>query len=251
MKIQAVGLSVLGALLIVPAVAQGQDGGVVVAQYYQCTSGQEARADEIAEEVLAPILNRHMEAGHIDSWGWLGHDTGGHWRRLGYWSAPDMETMFSTRAAIVAEFLERNADAAAELNTICPVHDDYLWSPAAAQSVEAVTQDRPAAGISQYLKCNVNRETEADEIVERALGPIYDRHVASGQLASWGWLAHQVGGEYRRLWTITGADFMTLMTAWGEIIAEASEEVPVEFAEFSEICPDHVDYLWNTIMSNP
>ena len=90
---------------------------MVTAQYYECTVGQEGRADEIVEEVLAPILNRHMEAGHINSWGWLGHDTGGHWRGVGYWSAPDMETMFSTRAAIVAEFLEENADAAAELNT--------------------------------------------------------------------------------------------------------------------------------------
>ncbi len=75
----------------------------------------------------------------------------------------------------------------------------------------AITQQRGSAGFSVYLKCDINGEDRADELVKKVLAPVYDRHVGEGQLTSWNWLKHNVGGEYRRLLIMSAADHKTLM----------------------------------------
>jgi len=180
-------LAVCG-LALLPAVALAQDGTVFVSQYYECIVGQEGEADRIAEEVLAPILDRHMEMGHISTWGWLAHDTGGPWRRVTFFASPDMATLFATRDAIVQDVLGEHAEDGATLNTVCPSHDDYIWGSALGDVVpasDANSTERAPAAISQYIRCDFNREAEADAILQRSLAPIYDRWVESGAIQSW------------------------------------------------------------------
>ncbi len=152
---------------------------------------------------------------------------------------------------MVAQVGADHAEAGERLNTVCPTHDDYIWAAPAADDGDAVAaaaaQDRPPVAISQYITCDMTREARADEIMAEALGPIYDRFVESGAIASWGWFIHQVGGEYRRLWTISGDDYPSLMDAWGEMIAAVAEEESSAGMEFNQICNSHVDYLWRTV----
>jgi hypothetical protein len=248
-------LAVLGStlllILVPPLAVEGQDPGILAVQYYQCTVGQESQADEIFQETLSPILEGMLASGSITNWGWLAHDTGGRWRRALYFGAADLDALFSARGAFIEEMQGEHAEAAASLNTVCWTHDDYMWTPAADQAPQAVVQDRPAVAISQYLKCDIDREGRADELTQEVFAPIYDRFVQSGAIAGWGWFAHMVGGEYRRLWTISGSDFPSLMTAWGEINAASAQEASSATREFNDICPSHVDYLWTTVASNP
>lgn len=243
-------LVLVAAATTIPLHASAQQQ-VFMSSYYDCVVGDESRADQIVEEVLAPILDRHVEAGNVTVWGWLSHATGGSWRRANFVGAADLETLLSTRAAIVQEMVNDHGEAAAELNRVCPSHDDYIWGAAADQSAEAVTTERPAVAISQYIRCDINREAEADAIVQRAMAPIYDRFVESGAITAWGYFAHVVGGEFRRLWTISGDDYPSLMTAWGEMNQAVQAEEPGAGFLYNEICPTHVDYMWNTVMARP
>ena len=241
-------------LALLPALALAQDGTVFVSQYFECIVGEEGEADRIAEEVLAPIFDRHMEMGHISTWGWLSHDVGGTWRRASYFASPDMATLFATRDAIVQDVLGDHAEDAATLNTVCPRHEDYIWGSALGDVVpasDANTTERAPAAISQYIRCDFNREAEADAILQRSLAPIYDRWVESGAIQSWNYFAHQVGGEFRRLWTLSGSDYPSLMQAWGEMNDAVLAEEPGASFLYNEICPTHVDYLWNTVLSQP
>ena len=74
----------LGALLLpLPVLAQEEEPDpAVFATYFYCNEAREARADTIISESVAPIMDRHMAAGHLTAWGWYAHNTGGRWRRL-------------------------------------------------------------------------------------------------------------------------------------------------------------------------
>jgi hypothetical protein len=68
---------------------------------------------------------------------------------------------------------------------------------------------------------------------------------------SWGWSSHWVGGEFRRLQTMTAKDHKSLLKARGELIDEMYAEGSAAGAEFSEICGSHVDYMWNIQLETP
>lgn len=98
--------------------------------YYECNLANEDRADAIAERVIAPILNRHVSAGHLTSWAWLEHVIGGPYRRVIVQRARDLPTLLSGTAAAIAEF--QATPEAREFSTICGRHTDYIWSPVVA-----------------------------------------------------------------------------------------------------------------------
>ena len=52
------------------------------------------------------------------------------------------------------------------------------------------------------------------------MAPIYDRHVAEGNLASWGRMEHVAGGHWRRILTMTAPDHPGLLATRAEIIQE-------------------------------
>ena len=97
----------------------------------------------------------------------------------------------------------------------------------------------------------MSKEDRADEIVEEALAPIYNRHVANGNITSWGWLKHFFGGKWRRVATMTATDTKSLFAAREAIFAEINEKAEGAMEEFGEICGSHQDFLWNIVHETP
>ena len=88
--------------LLAPAVALAQDGGqqIVFGVYYRCGQGQEARADEIHNQIVAPVVQKHVDLGHLTGQLWLVHRQGGPWRRLQATLGNDLDQMMDMRGAI-------------------------------------------------------------------------------------------------------------------------------------------------------
>ena len=106
-----------------------QDRGKVgTSVYFYCKMSEEDRADEIVEEILAPIYNKAVEDGTISSWGWLEHLFGGKWRRIATMTAPDLKSLFAARASIFKEINEKAEAASNEFSEICGSHQDYVWN---------------------------------------------------------------------------------------------------------------------------
>lgn len=228
-------------LLLVPSLAAQDTQSVIFGQYFRCNQGQEGRADEIVQEVYGPILQEHVDAGHLTGWGWLSHVQGGAWRRGLFSAGADMAQMMDVRAQAVEELTTNHEDELEELGSICPGHDDYIWV-----GVSNSPPDPDALGtaiLSSYHMCDRGREARADEIFREVLAPLYQKHMDMGHIASWGFYAHRSGGIFRRLETISGPDHLTLMNMQGAVYEEAD---PIAMQEFSSICSTHTDYMWAT-----
>ncbi len=240
-------------MLLVPLSAFAQEeepDPAVFGTYFHCNEAREARADTVVSASLAPIMDRHMEAGHINAWGWYAHHTGGHWRRLLYMVGADVPSVMSARDAIIDDMIAEAADASAELTEICPSHDDYVWEVAAA-SDPTLAQGRPAVALSTYMVCDFTEEERASEIVEEQLADVYNKHVAQGTITGWSWLEHNIGGQYRRISVIDAADLSSLLAARTAIFADLFEEAPLAMNTFSEICDSHTDYIWEMQITRP
>ena len=96
--------------------------------YMECDMSRETRADEILEEVYAPILDRHVGDGKLMSWGWMEHVIGGVYRRILTMSAADHSALLGARSAIIQELYDTNSDATKEFDSICGSHQDYVWN---------------------------------------------------------------------------------------------------------------------------
>lgn len=238
----------------VPAAAVAQETTpAVFATYYVCDQNREAFTDQLEEHIRGPMLDARVEAGELTAWGWLSHRIGGEWRRAEYMIAPDRATLLRVRNEMIeAEQDDANLQQATTVaNDICPDHDDYIWTVVAASNPAEIGQARPAAGMSTYYECDIGRESRADEILQQTMAPILNRHVGANALNSWGWLAHDTGGEFRRLLTIDAADGETLYAHRDALIADLQSEAAEAGAEFNEICNAHVDYQWDITISRP
>ena len=239
----------LAALVPVAASAQEEEEeatkGFVYATYFECDVDRQWRVDEIAESVYAPIYNAAVEAGTITAWGWMAHHTGGKWRRILYHAAPSIEALLDSQDVVAEKAREKNEPATREFGKICNAHDDYIWE----QLVGSGPGARGEAGFSIYLNCDMAKEERADEIVESVFAPIYNKAVSEGAIASWGWARHIVGGEWRRLATLTAPDFKTLLKARGAIIEQILAKDESE--EFNVICSSHQDYMWQVQLEKP
>jgi hypothetical protein len=243
-------------LLCLPAVAGAQEEekqtSFVYATYFECDVSKQWRVDEIVETSYAPAFDAAVEAGAISSWGWAAHHTGGKWRRILYYSAPSIDVLLDAPGATYPKIGEANPNAVRELEKICGSHDDYIWQMGtSSRGAGAVPQERGKVGFSVYFYCDMSKEERADEIVEEVFAPIYNRHVAEGNLTSWGWLKHDVGGRWRRLGTMTATDAKALMAARGSILGEIGDKHEAASNEFSEICGSHQDYIWNLLHETP
>lgn len=96
--------------------------------YMQCDMSREVRADELVTTVFAPIYNRQVAAGKLDSWGWMQHVVGGKWRRIVTMTANDEASLIAARTAIVDEIENGNEAASQEFDSICSSHQDYIWT---------------------------------------------------------------------------------------------------------------------------
>lgn len=244
----------VAAALLLPSPATSQDSDpYVFGTYYKCDQNREAFTDMLQENVFGPQLDRRVEAGDLLSWGWLSHRVGGDWRRAEYMIAPDRATLLRVRSELFQESQENpELDEAGRVFTdICPEHDDYIFRVVASSDPETIGQARPSAGLTTYYECEISDEERADEILTDTLAPILNRHVGEGAFNDWIWLAHDTGGEIRRLLALDAADVPTLYAHRDALIADIQAEAGEAAAEFNEICDSHVDYQWDITISRP
>jgi len=94
-------------------------------RYLTCDMAKEGEADLIMDSGLAEMMNKHLAAGHITTWGWFAHNMGGTIRRILNWGGPDV------MAVLNAEEMISNDIAAHPLGnaftSICNSHTDYVW----------------------------------------------------------------------------------------------------------------------------
>ena len=85
-----------------------------------------------------------------------------------------------------------------------------------------------------------------------AIGPVYDTHVASGGLSTWTWLKHSVGGEYRRLLSLTANDHVTMLKTREAIGNELRQgRLARRLEQLNDICPQREDYMWDIQIETP
>ncbi len=113
-----------------------------------------------------------------------------------------------------------------------------------------VTAQEQTAGYvyATYYICDTSMETRADEIIQRSYATHYDAAVAAGNIASWSWLAHFMGGQWRRVLVLTALDIEDLLDASGALGEIIEESTPEAGRVFSEVCGEHVDYIWRPVL---
>ena len=121
----------------------------------------------------------------------------------------------------------------------------------AAASDPTLSQGRPSVAMSTYMVCDFTEEDRASRIVENVFADVYNKHVEEGTISGWGWLEHNIGGQYRRISVIDGPDLSSLLAARGAIFEDLFEENPIALDRFSEICDSHTDYIWDIQISKP
>lgn len=213
----------------------------IYSTYHYCDFSKQDRADELYMQFQKPANDAAIKDGTISSYGWLAHQTGGKWRRADYFSADSVQALLDAQKKMGEQ---SDADAKSkkgfqEFGAICNAHDDYIWRVVAGN---AGTISRGNAAFSTYYVCDQGREDQVDDLVKTVLGPAFDKMVGDGKLKTWAWNEHIVGGEYRRLATISAADLKTLMEARAAVVE--SMESSAAGALLSEICPTHSDYIW-------
>ncbi len=237
-----------GLLMMVPDASAQDEPALVFGAYYRCNVAMEARADELMEQIVGPVVQRHVDAGHLTGWSWLTHSMGGAWRRLMVMTGTDMNQMMEMRAQILQEVSANHADEMEDFNRACASHDDYIW-----YGIVNSTNDPDAAGtasVSSYHMCDRAQEARADHIFEQVLAPLYEKHRAAGHIASYAFYGHRFGGVIRRLETVSGADHATVLEMQGAVYTEANETNPLAMQEFAQICRTHTDYMWTNTANN-
>ena len=247
-----------GAVLLLavplPAFAQVESPQVafVYATYFECDPSTEARADEIIQRSYAPHYDAAVESGDILAWSWLAHFVGGKWRRALVLSAPNMDSLLDASGALGEIIEESTPETGRAFSEICPVHEDYVW-----ETAPGLASAPPAGGggdvrFSTYLTCDPSREERANQLFRDNLAPVYDRHVAQGELTGWAMLNHNVGGEYRRLLTMAAGDHKAMMRARAAIVDEIRNgRAQRAFGQINEICGPHQDYMWDVQLQTP
>ncbi len=118
----------------------------------------------------------------------------------------------------------------------------------------ALAEDKPAERYTYvtYSVCDLTKQERADEIFAQVQKPIYDAAVADGTIASWGWLAHHTGGNWRRALYFGSSSVQGLLDAQekiGDLVDAAAKKAKLS-DEFGKICNSHDDYIWHTLAGN-
>jgi hypothetical protein len=243
----------VAALLLATNVAAQQEPPrpYVYGIYFECDVARQALADEIFELAYLPAFEAAVADGTITSFGWLAHHTGGKWRRVLYHSAPDMGSLLAALEKVNGAIDEKYPELGRAFSEVCGTHEDYIWQAVAGSRGGDVAQPRGEVGFSVYMQCDMAGEARADELFTKVFAPIFDRQVAAGKLASWGWMEHVVGGKWRRIETMTANDEATLIAARTAIIDEIMGPHAEAGREFDSICGSHQDYIWTIQHEKP
>jgi hypothetical protein len=221
-------------LISTTCLAQDDDGpaGFSYVTYYVCDVATQGDMDTVK----------------LIAWGYLSHYTGGRWRRAQYHVSPTIADALNNQAAIFTEIYSDNQAGGQARSDACEAHDDYVW---ALNQGSSPGTDRGDVSYSSYYVCDINGQDRADEIWAAANAPILNQLQEEGKIASWGWQNHIIGGRYRRLQTITGDDYASVVAANAALVQFSQEGDSAMQEEFNDICWTHTDYLWDIVHESP
>lgn len=213
------------------------------ASYSSCEKG--ADVDKYVKEVEAPLYNKLVEQGVIDSWGSSSNYVGGPWQKLLYIHTDTLDELFDGIDTV------RKALSVVD-ESPCTVTDEYFWE---GKYETALNSDgKSNASMSIYFVCDQTREGRADEIFRTLFAPIYEETVEKGMITNWGWGTHLVGAEYRRLQTMSGESFKSVIAAREhihQVVYGGDDQEKIDLHnEFNEICGSHTDYFWSPQQSS-
>ena len=232
------------------ALAQNDDEqtAFLYATYYICDQATQGNMDSLVEANEAPVLDEWVDEGRLLAWGYQAHFTGGKWRRAQYHVSASLEDSFRNQAELFPTVYADNREGGLARAEACAGHDDYVWASSLGSPPGV---DRGDVSLSVYYVCSVADQQRADEIFAEIIAPTLDEYMDSGEVTAWGWLSHVLGGEFRRLQTMSGDDYATLAAARLDAVRRAGRDHPELAREFNEICPIHVDYLWHIRHETP
>ena len=220
--------------------------------YFVCDPSTESRADEIIKRNYAPHYDAAVESGDISQWSWLVHYMGGEWRRALVLTTSNLDDLLDSAGALGEIIEETTPEAGRVFTEVCDEHVDYIWEATPSTDSSAFGEARGNVGFSAYFECDMGREAEADKIVRESFAPVYNRQIEQGNLVSWGWLQHNVGGQYRRLLAYTAADHKQMLRTRNAIYEELYDRrLRRVTLEFDDICPSHEDYMWDVQIETP
>lgn len=253
MSRSSVALSFVLLLSFVAVDVRAQDdeprGPFLYGTYSVCDLGRQWKLDSLVENNHAKVWDKALEDGVITAWGYMGHNTGGPWRRITYFSAPTLDQLIAAGESIFDNIGQTAPQAANEYSSICSTHSDYVWEHLAGSDPDATRRGKSA--FSVYYICDESKESRADELMSKTMAAAYEKQVKAGNLTSWGWYRHWIGGKYRRLATISASDTASVVKARDSILGELLENQSEAMNEFSSICSSHQDYIWDIIMAKP
>lgn len=230
------------------ALAQDGPTSYVFGEYYKCDQNREAYAAKIVEQAYGPIYQKYIDSGDLTGWRMLQHNAGGSWRLVIAYVASDMRKLMETRDKMIQDM--QGMDETREFTDICSDHDDLVWGLMAGSPPSAVASGGPAS-YSIYYRCGQARQDRADEIFRQTLAPEFEKLTQAGEVSTWSWGVHVIGGPFRRLLTLSGADHVTLLGALMKANQAASQAHPDLTREFAQSCGSHDDYFWDVLWPKP
>jgi hypothetical protein len=244
--------SAIALLGMIPLTASAQDEavpqGYSYVTYYVCDMAEQANMDNIVENNEVAVFDKWVEDGKLLSWGYLSHFVGGRWRRAQYHVSATLEEALNNQRAILSEVYADNRAGGQARAEACAAHDDYLWT---MDQGSPPGTDRADVSLSVYFECSVADQRRADEIFAQTFAPKLTEMQEQGKIATWGWQSHVLGGKYRRLQTVTGADHASVTAARFEALQHVNQNHSAMGREFSQICDSHTDYLWDIVHESP
>ena len=253
-RLSTLAILVAASVLADHAIAQEQEEPTLYAYatYFVCTPDGESRADEIITSSFKPNYDAAVEHGDISSWSWMQHFVGGYWRRVLVITAENMDSLLDSSGALGEIIEDQTPEAGRAFSAICSSHEDYIWQTVKGVSTDATAGARGDVGFTVYFECDLNEEDRADELVREVFAPIYNGQVRENGLTTWNWLAHNVGGDFRRILTMTSSDHKTLMRTRAAILEQMDgRRIERAVEEFNDICPRHTDYMWDILIQTP
>ena len=240
----------LGTLAVGAAAVHAQDEApeqFLMATYYECDYATEGTADMMMQR-LAPVFQKHVDAGHINGFGMSAHVMGGDWRRIVSMSGP-RDNILDVWTTLDGEMQEADPVAYAQFNQTCGKgHLDMLWANVAGSAPVVAVQPNQFR-LSTYFFCNQAEEASVDTLVTDVIGPEIQKHVDMGHVTSWAWMRHANGGTMRRILTYTAPTVKGLFqmrdAVFDGVGADAARKM------FGGSCGNHFEYVWADVDLTP
>src|SRR6056300_819932 len=117
------------ALLLAAGTALAQDVEAperyTYATYLKCDTSNEGAVDEYVAKYEVPVLDKLVDDGVINGWGWLRHHTGGEWRRIRWVGTDSIDAAVASMGNFAEAMQKAYGEDGPDMGGSCSTHDDY------------------------------------------------------------------------------------------------------------------------------